>query len=106
LDFGSCSNPTIKFANGLDGRNQPAFAPVNAADFNHGSALNIGVIASFICGQLQSACKASQGMLLAGLMGFVRFTCMVQTRSRLAMLVNWLLPSFQAKRQRTPLTML
>jgi len=60
LDLGSCSDPTIKFANGLDGRTQPAFAPNNAADFNHGSALNIGVISSFICGQLQSACKASQ----------------------------------------------
>ena len=61
LDLGSCSDPTIKFANGLDGRNEPAFAPNNSADFNHGSALNIGVIASFICGQLQSACKAGQG---------------------------------------------
>ncbi|TDL17334.1 hypothetical protein BD410DRAFT_831556 [Rickenella mellea] len=57
-DFGSCSDPTIKFANGLDGRNEPAFAPNNAANFNHGSALNIGVIANFICGQLQSSCKA------------------------------------------------
>jgi len=60
LDLGSCSDPTIKFANGLDGRTEPAFAPNNSADFNHGSALNIGIIASFICGQLQSACKASQ----------------------------------------------
>ncbi|KZT37971.1 hypothetical protein SISSUDRAFT_1062355 [Sistotremastrum suecicum HHB10207 ss-3] len=49
LDFGSCSNPTIKFAAGLDGRNTEAFAPVNSASFNHGSALNIGVISSFIC---------------------------------------------------------
>lgn len=60
LDFGSCSDPTIKFADGLDGRKEPAFAPNNSADFNHGSALNIGVISSFICGQLQSACKAGQ----------------------------------------------
>ena len=29
------------------------------ASFNHGSADNIGVITSFICGQLQSACKAN-----------------------------------------------
>jgi len=57
-DFGTCSNPTIIFANGLDGRNTAAFAPANPGNFNHGSALNIGVIASFICGQLQSACKA------------------------------------------------
>jgi len=60
LDLGSCSDPTIKFANDLDGRKEAAFAPNNAADFNHGSAQKIGIIASFICGQLQSACKASQ----------------------------------------------
>lgn len=58
-DFGSCSDPSIKFANGLDGRKEPAFAPVNESDFNHGSALNIKVISDFICGQLQSKCKAS-----------------------------------------------
>lgn len=58
LDFGSCSDPTIKFANGLDGRKEAAFAPVNAADFNQGSALNIGVISGFICQQLQDKCKA------------------------------------------------
>ncbi|KAI4252168.1 MAG: hypothetical protein LQ352_004429 [Teloschistes flavicans] len=58
LDFGSCSNPTIKFVDGLDGRKESAFAPINAADFNHGSALNIGVISGFICQQLQDKCKA------------------------------------------------
>ncbi|KAM0470553.1 hypothetical protein ACHAPX_009816 [Trichoderma viride] len=56
--FGSCSNPSIKFANGLDGRTEPAFAPVDEADFNHGSALNIKVIADFICDRLNSSCKA------------------------------------------------
>ena len=59
LDFGTCTNPTIKFAAGLDGRKEAAFAPVNAADFNHGSALNIGVISAFICQQLADKCKAS-----------------------------------------------
>ena len=58
LDLGSCTDPTIKFANGLDGRREPAFAPVNTADFNHGSALNIGVIGAFICQQLAEKCKA------------------------------------------------
>ena len=57
-DFGTCTDPSIKFAAGLDGRKENAFAPVNTKDFNHGSALNIGVIADFICGQLQSKCKA------------------------------------------------
>lgn len=59
LDFGSCSNPAIEFAAGLDGRKEESFAPADAADFNHGSALNIKVISGFICGQLQSKCKAA-----------------------------------------------
>ncbi|KAK2613593.1 hypothetical protein N8I77_000498 [Diaporthe amygdali] len=59
LDFGSCSNPAVEFAAGLDGRKENSFAPVDSADFNHGSALNIKVISDFICGQLQSKCKAS-----------------------------------------------
>lgn len=61
--FGSCSNPSIKFANGLDGRNEPAFAPVDEAEFNHGSALNIGVIADFICDRLNDSCKASAAVV-------------------------------------------
>lgn len=62
-NFGSCSDPGIKFANGLDGRKEPAFAPRNAASFNHGSALNIGVISDFICGQLKDKCKADSGVV-------------------------------------------
>jgi hypothetical protein len=34
-------------------------------DFNHGSALNIKVISSFICGQLSSKCKASAATIAA-----------------------------------------
>lgn len=59
-DTGSCGSPAIKFAAGLDGRKEDSFAPVNTADFNHGSALKPAVVTSFICGQLQSKCKASQ----------------------------------------------
>jgi hypothetical protein len=58
LDFGDCSDPSIIFANGLDGRKEPSFAPANAGDFSHGSALNIKVISGFICSQLASSCKA------------------------------------------------
>ncbi|KAF8578954.1 hypothetical protein K439DRAFT_1638439 [Ramaria rubella] len=65
LDTGSCGSPEIEFANGLDGRNEPAFEPVNQKDFNHGSALNIGVISSFICQQLNDKCKASAATLAA-----------------------------------------
>ncbi|KAL7917239.1 hypothetical protein ACQKWADRAFT_317476 [Trichoderma austrokoningii] len=62
-NFGSCSNPSIKFANGLDGRAEPAFTPVDETDFNHGSALNIKVIADFICDRLNSSCKAGAAVV-------------------------------------------
>lgn len=59
LEFGSCSDPSIAFGVGFDGRTEDSFEPSNKADFNHGSALNIGVVAQFICSQLSSSCKAS-----------------------------------------------
>ncbi|KAK0744922.1 hypothetical protein B0T21DRAFT_381019 [Apiosordaria backusii] len=59
LDFGSCGSPAIQFAAGLDGRQEESFQPVNAADFSHGSALNINIISSFVCQRLDSSCKAS-----------------------------------------------
>jgi hypothetical protein len=65
LDFGTCTDPAIVFGAGFDGRNQDSFEPANKASFNHGSALNIGVITSFICGQLQSACKAGADAISA-----------------------------------------
>ena len=78
-NFGSCSTPQIKFAAGLDGRKETSFAPVDTSEhivlvsykvyvtnhclqpesFNHGSADDIGTIASFICQQLQTSCKAN-----------------------------------------------
>lgn len=57
-DFGTCGNPAIVFENGLDGRNTPAFIAADQTDFNHGSALNIAVIAGFICQRLGSPCNA------------------------------------------------
>lgn len=65
LDFGTCSDPAILFGPGFDGRNQNSFKPANSAQFNHGSALNIGVIASFICGQLESSCHAGADAISA-----------------------------------------
>jgi len=65
LDLGSCSDPSILFENGLDGRTTAAFIASNQKDFNHGSALNIDVIASFICGQLGSSCKAGADAIAA-----------------------------------------
>ncbi|KAI5118476.1 hypothetical protein M0805_003737 [Coniferiporia weirii] len=61
--FGSCSSPEIKFAAGLDGRKETAFAPLNTNSFNHGSADAITVITDFICQQLQSKCKANAAAL-------------------------------------------
>ncbi|KAL6245614.1 hypothetical protein RBB50_007613 [Rhinocladiella similis] len=57
-DFGTCSDPSILFKDGLDGRNTAAFIAADQTDFNHGSALNIGVIAGFICQRLGSPCNA------------------------------------------------
>ena len=65
LDFGSCSDPTIKFADGLDGRKEASFAPNSDSDFNHGSALNIAVISGFICQQLNDKCKAAADAVAA-----------------------------------------
>lgn len=65
LDFGSCSDPTIKFADGLDGRKEASFAPNSDADFNHGSALNIGVISGFICQQLNDKCQTGADAVAA-----------------------------------------
>ncbi|KAG6358095.1 hypothetical protein INS49_013979 [Diaporthe citri] len=61
LDLGSCSNANILFEAGLDGRNTNAFIAANQQDFNHGSALNIAVIAGFICQRLGSPCNAPSG---------------------------------------------
>lgn len=58
LDLGSCSNANILFEAGLDGRTTSAFVAANQQDFNHGSALNIAVIAGFICQRLGSPCNA------------------------------------------------
>ncbi|KAJ1302177.1 hypothetical protein OPQ81_001005 [Rhizoctonia solani] len=63
-DFGSCNaTPDIIFALGLDGRKDPSFQAKNNNVYNHGSALGIGVITSFICQQLNDRCKAPQATL-------------------------------------------
>lgn len=59
LDFGSCGSPTILFEDGLDGRTSASFIAEDQTDYNHGSALNIAVIAGFICQRLGSPCNAA-----------------------------------------------
>ncbi|KAK1446891.1 hypothetical protein CCUS01_02450 [Colletotrichum cuscutae] len=63
FEFGECQDPSIEFAEGLDGRKEASFAP--AGDFEHGSALNIAVISGFICGQLESRCQADEAAVAA-----------------------------------------
>lgn len=53
------------FADGLEGRDTAAFVPANLDDFNHGSAQKIGIIAQFICSQLESSCKAGADAVAA-----------------------------------------
>ncbi|KAH6632322.1 hypothetical protein F5144DRAFT_248453 [Chaetomium tenue] len=65
LDFGGCGSPAIQFAVGLDGRKEASFQNVNNADFNHGSAQAIRIIADFTCSRLQSSCNASQDTVQA-----------------------------------------
>ncbi|KAG7142523.1 hypothetical protein HYQ45_001140 [Verticillium longisporum] len=62
-DFGSCADPSIQFAEGLDGRAEASFGP--AGDFDHGSANNVDIITSFICGQLGSRCGAGEATVAA-----------------------------------------
>lgn len=64
-DFGSCGSPAIVFAEGLDGRKEASFQSGNNADFNHGSALNIKIIADFTCQRLESSCKADAATVAA-----------------------------------------
>lgn len=59
VDFGSCTDPTIKFGIPSDGRKEDAFEASDLKAFPHGSALNIAVISGFICSQLPNACKAN-----------------------------------------------
>ncbi|KAI8962324.1 hypothetical protein F5Y11DRAFT_323134 [Daldinia sp. FL1419] len=59
VDTGACGSPAISFGQQQDRGDEEAFAPVNSADFNHGSALKPAVITDFICSQLQSKCGAS-----------------------------------------------
>lgn len=59
VDTGDCGSPAISFGQQEDRGDEDAFAPVNTADFNHGSALKPAVITDFICSQLASKCQAS-----------------------------------------------
>jgi hypothetical protein len=59
LDLGSCSDSTIVFGAGFDGRKEDSFEPADTATFTHGSALNIKAITGLIISRLQAGRKAS-----------------------------------------------
>lgn len=63
--FGSCSDPTIEFGAGFDGRTEESFRPVSSAEFDHGSAQGVGIITGFICGRLADACGAGEDVVAA-----------------------------------------
>jgi hypothetical protein len=67
LNFGSpqCSDPAIAFGVGFDGRKEASFEPDDKATFNHGSALNIGIVTQFICDRLNDQCKAGASTVSA-----------------------------------------
>lgn len=54
--FGSCSNPAIIYAYGLDGRTDYSFEPANMTQFTHGSSLDIATIESFMCDRFRDTC--------------------------------------------------
>lgn len=49
----------MTFGKQTDRSDGNAFNAADKTDFNHGSALAIGVISDFICQQLDSKCKAA-----------------------------------------------
>ncbi|CAE6396823.1 unnamed protein product [Rhizoctonia solani] len=63
IDLGSCSDPTIKFGAGIEGRKETSFIPNNLKEFNHGSAQNSAIITQFICDTFVNSCKANQAAI-------------------------------------------
>lgn len=59
-NFGTCTNPTIEFGVGFDGRTEASFQPVNKTSFNHGSALNPTIITTFVCDTFVNSCNANK----------------------------------------------
>ncbi|QRV75196.1 hypothetical protein RhiJN_03211 [Ceratobasidium sp. AG-Ba] len=58
INLGSCTDPTIRFGAGIEGRKETSFIPNNLKEFNHGSAQASGIITKFICDTFVNSCKA------------------------------------------------
>lgn len=61
VDLGSCSDPTIRFGAGIEGRKETSFIPNNTQQFAHGSAQNSAIITQFICDVSFSSLFPSNG---------------------------------------------
>ncbi|KAE8312008.1 hypothetical protein BDV41DRAFT_578061 [Aspergillus transmontanensis] len=59
-DYGTCSDPTIQWADGLDGRTEYSWITNNQDNFPHGSSTTINTLMDFICNRLRSPCNAPQ----------------------------------------------
>lgn len=67
LSFGTCTNPTVEFGPGFEGRklSENSFEPVNKAEFNQASALNGQIVLTAICNILNDKCKAPAATVTA-----------------------------------------
>ncbi|KAJ6131266.1 hypothetical protein N7523_001726 [Penicillium sp. IBT 18751x] len=63
LDYGTCSDPTIVWEYGLDGRTDYSYTTHNQADFPFGSSPTIDAPDALICNRLKSPCNAPQETL-------------------------------------------
>ncbi|KAK6902604.1 hypothetical protein I203_107862 [Kwoniella mangroviensis CBS 8507] len=61
IDVGQCTDFSLTFAAGLDGRkaDEFTFQPTDLTNFNHGSALNPSIITQFMCDTFVNACANS-----------------------------------------------
>ncbi|KAE8421549.1 hypothetical protein BDV36DRAFT_292197 [Aspergillus pseudocaelatus] len=62
-DYGTCSDPTIRWADGLDGRTEYSWITNNQDDFPHKSSTTINTLMVFVCNRLRSPCNASQAVV-------------------------------------------
>ncbi|KAJ5391972.1 hypothetical protein N7509_007462 [Penicillium cosmopolitanum] len=63
LDYGTCSDPTIKWEYGLDGRTEYSYTTNNQKDFTFGSSPTIGAPEDLVCNRLRTPCNAPQATI-------------------------------------------
>ncbi|WWC69753.1 uncharacterized protein I206_103696 [Kwoniella pini CBS 10737] len=61
IDVGQCTDFSMTFAAGLEGRkaDEFSFEPTDQTNFNHGTALNPSIITQFMCDTFVNACAKS-----------------------------------------------